>query len=85
MLGKVRKMVFGQFEEQYKIGGVCYGWDPSGGLAICGAFSCKPLVSEMKLFFHGLDETDGRFSHEVVCGGWRCWEKVEGKYFSFNW
>ena len=77
MLGKVREMVFGQFEEQCKIGEVWFRRDPSGGLAICGAFSCKWLVSEMELFFHGLDEAVGRFWYEVVCGGWRCWGKVE--------
>ena len=41
------------------------------------AFSCKQLVSEMKLFFHGLDEAGGRFSYKVVCGGWRCRDKNE--------
>ena len=59
MLGKVREMVFGLFEEQCKVGEVWFRGDPSEGLAICGAFSCKWLVSEMELFFHVLDEAGG--------------------------
>ena len=77
MLGKIREMVLGLFEEQCEVGGIWFRGDPSGGLAICGAFSSERSVSEMELFFHGLDETDGRFLYEVVCGGWRCWDKVE--------
>ena len=39
------------------------------GLHICGAFSCKWLVSEMELFFPGFDEADYQFSYAVVCAG----------------
>ena len=28
-------------------------------------------------FFHSLDEAVSRYFDEVVCGGWRCWDKVK--------
>ena len=67
LLGKVREMVFGLFKEQCKVGIVWFRRDPSGGLSICEAFSCKQLVSEIELFFHSLDVAGGQFLYEVVC------------------
>ena len=44
-------------------------------------------VPEMELFFNSFDEVGSWFLDDVVCGCWRCWDKVEtkDKYFSFKW
>lgn len=44
-----------------------FGSSPGGGFAIGEAFAIQRLIFEMKLFLHGLCQTDKRFLNKMVC------------------